>query len=313
VHFVNKVPRTTVKVCKQIDPGSTGDLAVSDVDYTFTVTQMVNGSTTPVGAGTFTVSPPYPPSGNGNNPAACTDVVGSIPLFNADGTPTTVTVTETPGASYSVESITVGPGTPVSGSPDPADSTVTFNPAPGPDIVTFTNSAPALLCFDGTTDMYPGFGGACTIEPGGQAGDLDTLDCPYPFTPVSGCYAGVYRAVEPITGEPIGNVTSLQFDYTGGPLIGGSPRFSVPIDINNDGITDFYLFADAPLCDPTHTGTVDPIHNPLCQVADAVDGVTTWANVVSTHPTWKVSAGDLTFVIADQAYLGTISNVVFGP
>jgi hypothetical protein len=313
VHFFNKVPRTSVKVCKQIDPGSVGDLAVSGVSYTFTITQTVNGSTTAVGAGKYTVDPPYPPSPN--HPASCTDVVGSIPRFNADGTPTTVTVTESPGAGYSVQSITVLPGTPIAGSPDLAGGTVTFNTAPGPDIVTFTNSAPVLLCFSGTTDGTPNFGGTCTIEPGGQAGDLDTLDCPYPFPPdsSSGCYAGVYRAFEPITGEPIGSVASLQFTYTGGPLIGGSPRFSVPIDTNNDGITDFYLFADAPLCDPTHTGTVDPIHNPLCQIFDQVDGVTTWAFVVANHPTWKVSAGDLTFVIADQPYKGTISNVVFGP
>ena len=271
----------------------------------------MNGSTTPVGNGTYTVNPPYP------GPAGCTDEVGNVPLFNTNGTPTTVTVTETPGATYSVQSITVNPGTPIAGSPDLSNSTITFNPALGPDIVKFTNSVPALLCFTGQTDDPNGpYGGFCEVNPGGQSADLDTLNCPAKYL---ACYAGVYQSVEAITGESIGAVNNLGFTWTGGPIGGGSPRFSIPLDRNGDGFQDVgafpvYAFAEAATCNDG-LGHVDVIHNPNCLISFNDTGLQypNWAAFVAAEPGDKIAGDALTFIVADQPFLGTISNVSFGP
>src|SRR5690349_6967489 len=67
-----------------------------------------------------------------------------------------------------------------------------------------------LLCFDGTTDG--GFGGICTLKANGAKGPatLDNTD-----SNVNGDYSGVYIQNTTITGQTLGNITQLGYNYTG--------------------------------------------------------------------------------------------------
>jgi len=314
VEFTNRVPRTDIKICKQIAPGS--EQPTGGMSFTFNASTTVGTTTKQFGP--FTVHPPYP-----NGPEACTGTFGNVQLFDTSGNPSTVTVTETQGNNFEVYAIDVVPGTPVAGSPDLDAGTITFNPSAGPDVVTFTNGFPRLRCFTGQTDEPGVAGGECTILPGGGSALLSTFPCPTQF---QYCYAGVYMAHEPIMGEPIGAVTNLHYSYTGGPISGGSPRFSIPIDLNGDGATDQFIcapgptfcylfaFADSQTCDTEHSGTVNVITDATCPISlNSGPSWPNWAAFVAANPGAKVGADLVTFIIADQPYNGTISNIAFGP
>ena len=54
----------------------------------------------------------------------------------------------------------------------------------------------------------------------------------------AGQYAGVYYKNTAVGNTPIGEVAAMSFAYTGEPLAGGSPRFSIPIDEVRGGHND---------------------------------------------------------------------------
>lgn len=167
-----------------------------------------------------------------------------------------------------------------------------------------------LLCFDGTTDTANGdtggvvYGGVCTLTSNGAI-----LDNSVPVG--SGDYSGVYYATSSLSGETLGQVTQLSFNYTGTPTV-SSPRISLPIDTNGDGTTDFYAFIAAYYCNDG-AGLVDPIHDTTCTIfytGGPVSGDPNWAAFVAAHPTWQV--GEIPFVIAEDPGLWTVSNVHLG-
>ena len=53
-------------------------------------------------------------------------------------------------------------------------------------------------------------------------------------------YAGVYVGNSKLEGLLIGEVEKLSLQLHGGPVVGGSPRFSIPIDTDGDGTTEAY-------------------------------------------------------------------------
>ncbi|MDP9281366.1 MAG: hypothetical protein M3P38_04630 [Chloroflexota bacterium] len=172
-------------------------------------------------------------------------------------------------------------------------------------------AANPLLCFSGTTDPG-GFHGTCTLTATGAT--LVTTDND---TDPNNAYAGVYYEVSSLSGLLIGDVTNVSFTYscadtTGATncVTGGSPRLSIPIDTNGDGITNSYAFIDAANCGQTGhaTGTVDL----SCPVFFGGTLYTNWAAFVTAHPTYRIATDTVSFVIVDQPFRGTVSNVQLG-
>jgi hypothetical protein len=184
--------------------------------------------------------------------------------------------------------------------------------------VLLANTAPAaaanpLLCFDGTTDTANGetgglvFGGVCTILPGGTSASLNnTVAGP------DGQYSGVYYAVSDISGDLLTSITQLSFDYTGSAATAGSPRISLPIDTNNNGTFDFYVFISASHCGIG--GHVD-INNAGCLVfytSGPISGQS-WADFTANGGgTWRVATDTVPILVADDVGLWTVSNVELG-
>jgi hypothetical protein len=163
-----------------------------------------------------------------------------------------------------------------------------------------------LQCFSGSEDAPGTYGGTCEITSGGCA-TLDTIT----VAGTDGSYAGVY--VYPgLPGKPISDVTRLSFSYTvdAGAVAGGSPRLSIPIDENGDGLTDGYAFIDAANCgqEGQSSGTVDL----SCPVFYGDTLYANWADFAAQNPTYRIGRDALAFVIVDQPFQGTICNVQLG-
>jgi hypothetical protein len=175
-------------------------------------------------------------------------------------------------------------------------------------------AANPLLCFDGTTDTASGdtapyvYGGICTLNASGTGATLDNR-----VTGPDGSYSGVYFAFSGIDGELLSDVSDLSFNYTG-TATAGSPRISLPIDTDNDGDTDLYIFIGAFYCN-NGAGLVDPMNDTTCTIWSNLDGTnplgSSWAAVVAAHPTWRVS-DDVPFIVADDPGIWTVSNVHLG-
>jgi hypothetical protein len=316
----NRLLHGSFKICKVVDPNSAAALGNGNT-YTFTASSTLNGVTTSYGPFMLTVT--RNPDGSTTMP--CTGPIGDIPLMNTSGpsagTPTSVTVTETTTFNGTVESITVGQG--VITMSDNSDQFVTFDPTGGTSQVIFTNGQGGLTCFSGTADTAAGSdvdgGGFCQIRPDGVSANINTTTdvCTVAQTspPNYNCYAGVYYVPQPMAGELIGQVHNLRFSYSGGIAVTpGAPRFSIPIDIDNNGTTEWYAFADGVGCGPGGTtGTVDVINNPSCSITTSVGTFANWAAFVAAHPTYRIATDAVSFVIADTPWKGIISNVVLGP
>jgi hypothetical protein len=180
--------------------------------------------------------------------------------------------------------------------------------APSFDVRTAASSNGAtsgnkLQCFSGTTDG--GFyGGTCTL--GNNGAVINTTD----GNP-NGSYGGVYVQNTNVGGKALADVNKLSFSYSGAIATGGSPRFSIPIDDNGDGVTDGYLFADTGACNngDAAVGTLDMINDPTCTMYYKAGVYANWAAFITTG--FKIS-GDIPFVIVDQPGVFSITNVQIG-
>ncbi len=165
-------------------------------------------------------------------------------------------------------------------------------------------AANPLLCFDGPSQGTI-YGGKCTLNASGTGATLDNTD-----GDVDGSYSGVKYATSSYSGKLIGEITQLSFDFSGNAATAGSPRISLPIDTDNNGTSNFYLFIGAAYCSDA-TGHVD-IHNAGCTVfwtAGPTSGES-WATFV-VHG-WRVGTDDVPFVVADDPGIWTVSNVQLG-
>ena len=167
------------------------------------------------------------------------------------------------------------------------------------------NGGNKLQTFDGTTDG--GYGGSSTILDG--VAILNNTD-----GNVNGSYSGVYIIGSNLNGKLLADVGQLSFVYTGDPTA-GSPRISLPLDINSDGITDVYAFIGATYCN-NGAGLVDAIKDPTCTIfvtGGDIGGYSDWQALIAAYPTARVGPdGALPFVIADDAGLWTVSDVRLG-
>lgn len=176
-------------------------------------------------------------------------------------------------------------------------------------------AANPLLCFDGTTDTANGdtgtavYGGFCTLSSSGTSATLNTI-----VQGPNGSYAGVYYEVSGISGDPIGTVSGLSFTYSCSSAAtcvrGGSPRISVPIDTDANGSWNSFAFIDAANCG--QTGATSGTVNLGCPVFFGGTLYANWAAFASANPTYRIATDAITFVIVDQPFLGTVSNVQLG-
>ena len=124
-------------------------------------------------------------------------------------------------------------------------------------------------------------------------------------------YAGYNDSIYGVT---LPMVKDLSFFYAGAPTA-GSPRFSVPIDQNNDGLTEAFAFVPAITCN-NGNGKVDVIGDSTCLVYYAPDGVAgypNWAAFAAAHPTYEVSLTDnYVFVVSDDIGSWTLDTVIIG-
>lgn len=167
-------------------------------------------------------------------------------------------------------------------------------------------SSNPLICFDGVSDATI-YGGNCSIVSG--TATLNNTD-----GNVNGDYSGVYTASSTLSGKTLAEASTdqLSFTYTGTPTA-GSPRISLPIDLDANGTTDVYAFIGANLCNDG-AGLVDAINNPSCKIfitGGDVGGYTGWAAFEAAFPLAKVSSG-VPFIVADDVGLWTVSNIHLG-
>jgi hypothetical protein len=175
-------------------------------------------------------------------------------------------------------------------------------------------AANPLLCFSGTTDTANGdtgtavYGGTCTLSPDGTSAVLNNA-----VTGPNGSYSGVYYATSSLSGKLLSQITQLSFNYTGSAVTAGSPRISLPVDLDNNGVTD-YISISAFYCNDG-AGLVDPIHDTTCTIWSNLNGTTplasNWAALLAAYPNLRV-ANSVPFVIADDQGIWTVSNVQLG-
>ena len=191
--------------------------------------------------------------------------------------------------------------------PSPTPGSTPFPSAP-PSQAPAPNPNP-LLCFDGTTDG--GFNGHCTLITGGAT--LNTID---DNSNPNDAYAGVYYATQSNNGKNLAavNPASISFTYAaagGTTASGGSPRVSIPVDSDGNGTFDGYAFVDTLGCNngSANNGTLS-LSDPTCTIALGANTYANWATFVAAFPTGKID--DLSFVIADQPGMWTVTNVHLG-
>jgi len=163
-----------------------------------------------------------------------------------------------------------------------------------------------LSCFAGTSDG--GFNGTCTLSKNSKSAILDTNDGD--GNPNNN-YAGVYYANSTINGKTLGAVTKLSFSYNGSDAVGGSPRLSIPIDVDGNGTNDGFAFVDTLGCNDgnPNTGTLDVINDTTCTITFGSNSYVNWTDFVSNNPTYKIATDTVTFVIVDQPGHFEITNV----
>ena len=114
-----------------------------------------------------------------------------------------------------------------------------------------------------------------------------------------------------IYGALLSQVLQLSFTYIGTPTA-GSPRFSVPIDENNDGLTEAFAFISPISCNDGN-GLTDVINDSTCTVYYGVNNYVNWAAFAAAYPAAEVALTDnYVFVVADDVGSWTVNNVTIG-
>ncbi len=172
-----------------------------------------------------------------------------------------------------------------------------------------------LQCFSGSQDTidnegYGPYTGTCTLKGNGARGPatLNTVDND---TDPYNNYAGVYVQNSDVYGQPLSSVKKLSFNFTG-EATAGAPRFSVPIDTDGNGSTNFWAYVSAYYCNDG-MGTVDAINDSTCTVYTSTNmSYPNWAAFVAAYPGAKVANDYALFIIADEPGMWTVSGVKFG-
>jgi hypothetical protein len=129
----------------------------------------------------------------------------------------------------------------------------------------------------------------------------------------SGEYGGVYVNAKNQGNKPL-NAVSFSFVSTG-DVAGGAPRFSIPIDTDGvRGTVEGYAFLDAAGCgatvgpNTTVSTTVDTGSATCAVNFNSVD-YANWDAFAAANPSYRIAAGAIPFIIADQAGSYAVSSI----
>jgi hypothetical protein len=118
-------------------------------------------------------------------------------------------------------------------------------------------------------------------------------------------------------GQRLSQISALSFTSSGSSALGIDPRWSIPIDTNNDGFTEAFAFVASGTCN-NGAGLVDVIHDATCSVNYLGATYANWAAFVAAQPAIaEISLTDnWAFVVADGsggvAGSWTIGNLKVG-
>ena len=95
-------------------------------------------------------------------------------------------------------------------------------------------------------------------------------------------------------------LNQITFSFTSSGIVsGGAPRFSLPVDIDNNGTTDGYAFIDAAGCGGISGATTD-VSTSIATCSVFFDrSYANWAAFASAHPTYRMATDAVPFIIAD--------------
>jgi len=120
-----------------------------------------------------------------------------------------------------------------------------------------------------------------------------------------GEYSGVYVKSQSLSGKKL-RLVHVSF-VSHADTAGGAPRFSIPLNTGHTESTDPYAFLDVNNCGSALVST----SNSHCKVflnfsSESFDN---WADLVATHPSWRIAKGGIPFIIADQPGHYVVSNI----
>lgn len=131
-----------------------------------------------------------------------------------------------------------------------------------------------------------------------------------------GEYSGVYIRSWLREGgfKSLSEITTASFKVEG--YVGaGSPRISLPLDVDGNGTTDGWAYLSAFYCagvDGVGVDTADFTSSPAsCTIYTSLDGVgyAGLAGLQAAYPTARVARNNATFVILDETGSSTISDL----
>lgn len=109
----------------------------------------------------------------------------------------------------------------------------------------------------------------------------------------AGEYGGVYLKSKSQSGKYLADVS---FGFTNeGDVAGGAPRFSWPIDTDENGSVDGYAFLDVNNCGSNWVST----ENDACVVWFGSDSYANWDAFAAANPMYRSAPGAIPFIIAD--------------
>ena len=140
---------------------------------------------------------------------------------------------------------------------------------------------------------------------GGQAKVEVQGDTAAVLTVPSGGWAGVYMKSDSTRGQALADV-DFTFEWIG-EMSGGSPRWSIPVDENEDAVTDGYAFIDA-----ANAGGASPVTTTSASVPVWYGNVRydNWDVFFGSNAGFRTSL-DPSFIIADAAGLVRITEIAF--
>ena len=172
-----------------------------------------------------------------------------------------------------------------------------------------------LQCFQGEGDEYDSNGTCELIADGARINTIDDDEI------TTNNYAGVYIPSN-LGGRLLSDVNKFSFSYDGTGAAGGSPRISIPIDIDGDGTLDDInsdgyadlAFIDTMGCNDgsANVGTLDAINDATCTIWYNNVSYANWSAFVLANPAYRIASNATTFIIVDAPGTFDITNVQLG-
>lgn len=146
---------------------------------------------------------------------------------------------------------------------------------------TATAATPGAAPGQGKITCLSDNGGVCTVNTGGAKGTVTLDTTGAPVDPAVAVQAGAYIPGfnSSFYGVRLALVKALSFTYSG-VASGPDPHQSIPIDTDDDGFTDYFVFVSASTCN-NGAGLVDVINDTTCTI---------YGDAGATYPNWKTFA-----------------------